>query len=149
MVTFEEVMEAIDSMAVEDQMEVLAELYFALYRQNIQDVMASRVVKQHIREAEDKNEKLLQTTRALLDEQELLRRKFLRENLPDSSAMVGRFYDCLPEDTKKALKDEIKEEKFYKQMKLELETRQERIRILEAQLDRYISEVRELKRKLG
>lgn len=147
METFEKVMEALDSMAEEDRMEVLAELYFAYYHKNIREVMASRIVQQHIREAEARNRKLLQMNRRLLDEQDLLRRNFLRENLPDSGAMVARFYDCLPEDRKKAIRDEIKEEKFYRQMKLELETRKERIRMLEARLDDYLSEVRELKRK--
>lgn len=50
-------------------------------------------------------------------------------------------YDCLVEAI------EWGPEKYYRQMKLELETRKERIRMLEARLDDYLSEVRELKRK--
>ena len=146
--TFEKVMEDINALeSVDDQMEVLAELYFAFYHKNIKEVMASNVITCYRKEAEAELAKMKKKVDALRNERDLLKRNFLKKHYPDSPAKIQRFFECLPEENQKAIKDEIKEDLFYSHLKIECQARKERIEILEREMDYYISKVRELNRE--
>ena len=146
--TFEKVMEDINALeSVDDQMEVLAELYFAFYHKNIKEVMASNVITCYRKEAEEDLAKMKKEVDALLNERDLLKRNFLKKHYPDSPAKIQRFFECLPEENQKAIKDEIKEDLFYSHLKIECQTRKKRIEILEREMDYYILKVRELNRE--
>lgn len=136
----------------DDRMDVVAELYFSMYRRSISEVMGTRVIiglQRELAEKEARCEELMQENASLKADIQELDKMLRKKNYPDNPSMIAAFFNGLTNEEQASIRKEVKEEIFYRKLKLELATRKERIELLEREVDNYIMTVRELKKRLG
>ena len=136
----------------DDRMEVVAELYFSMYRKSISEVMGTRVIiglQRELAEKEARCEELMQENTCLKENIQELDKMLRKKNYPDNPSKIAAFFNGLTKEEQASLRKEVKEEIFYRKLKLELANRKERIELLERETDNYIMTVRELKKRLG
>lgn len=149
--TVEKILREFGKLATADErMEVCASIYFEMYGENIKDVMERRTVT----DLKKENDALSGRIAGLLssihrkDEFVLTLKETLKKTRQEmletrkarlTSMQVRTLWNLLPEDVKKEFKREFREDVICQGFRRALETKSERIRLLERMIDEHLA----------